>query len=102
NVFRAARRPVVQGPVRLALRAYDRAGSDAWAGLGSLVAVLDGDEIYRLRFDAIPFSANFTSGVVLDLARSHLGPAFYAYRLTRLEGGAAPFVSGREGALALA
>src|SRR5204862_868747 len=60
-----------------------------------------GGERFRLAFDSIPFGLNHASGTVLDLARSHLSPTFYTYRLTGLEGGELPFARGAFGALRL-
>jgi len=95
-------RPSVAGPFRLLLRAYDTVGAKNRAGLGGLRTRVDGQTIYELRFDSIPFGRNQTSGVVLDLGRSHMSPTWYTYRLTGLDGGQVPFASGAFEPLTLA
>ena len=83
----AADGPVrVSGPFLAAVTAYDPAGPDGKAGIGSLEMAIDGSTVYRLAPRSFRFEQYPQSGLIFDHRSSRLGPPQFTYRLLRLPG----------------
>ncbi len=80
--------PVVRlaGRVVVEVEADDRFTSDNRCGVYELAIEVEGQPLYRLRFDRLRFSRVPLSGLLYDLPRSALAPLHFLYKLHREAG----------------